>query len=76
MSASFTLRANRSHSICFVALLGMMLVGNPLEDRSVKAGRGQKPLTLSQIVWFVFPLVVLILLFYTFILIVTPIQKG
>ncbi len=63
-------------SSCFVALLGMMLVGNPLEDRSVKAGRGQKPLTLSRIAWFVFPLVVLILLFFTFILIVTPIQKG
>jgi len=63
-------------SSCFIALLGMMLIGNPLEDRSVKAGRGQKPLTLSRIVWFVFPLVVLILLFLTFVMVVTPIQKG
>lgn len=63
-------------SACFIALLGMMLVGNPLEDRSVKAGRGQKLLTLSRIVWFVFPLVVLILLFLTFVMVVTPIQKG
>jgi hypothetical protein len=59
-----------------VALLGMMLVGNPLEDRLVKAGKGQKTLTLSRIVWFVFPLVALILLFFTFVLIVNPIQKG
>jgi hypothetical protein len=54
----------------------MMLAGNPLEDRSVKAGKGQKTLTLSHIAWFVFPLVALILLFLTFVMVVTPIQKG
>jgi len=63
-------------SSCFIALLGMMLAGNPLEDRSVKSGKVQKPLTLSRIVWFVFPLVSLILLFLTFVMVVTPIQKG
>jgi len=63
-------------SSCFVALVGMMLVGNPLEDCSFKVGKGQKPLTLSRIAWFVFPLVTLILLFLTFVMVVTPIQKG
>jgi flagellar motor component MotA len=63
-------------SACFVALLGMMLVGNPLEDRFFKIGKGQKPLTLSRIAWFIFPFMTLILLFLTFVMVVTPIQKG
>lgn len=63
-------------SACFVALLGMILVGNPLEDRLVKTRKGQKPLTLSRMAWLVFPLVSLILLLLTFIMVVTPIQKG
>jgi hypothetical protein len=63
-------------SACFVALLGMMLVGNPLEDRFFKIGKDQKPLALSRIAWFVFPFMILILLFLTFVMVVTPIQKG
>lgn len=63
-------------SSCFVALLGMMLVGNPLEDRSVKLYRVQKPQSLSRIAWFVFPFMALILLFLTFVMVVTPIKKG
>jgi flagellar motor component MotA len=63
-------------SACFISLLGMMLVGNPLEDRFVKTRKGQKPLTLSRMAWLVFPLMSLILLLLTFIMVVTPIQKG
>jgi hypothetical protein len=63
-------------SSCFVALVGMMLLGNPLEDRSVKTNRVQKPQTLSRIAWFVSPFMTLILLFLTFVMIVTPIKKG
>jgi hypothetical protein len=61
---------------CFMALLGMMLVGNPLVDRTVKAGLVQKAQTLNRFAWFVFPLMTLILLFLTFVMVVTPIKKG
>ncbi len=63
-------------SSCFVALLGMMLVGNSLLDQSVKADGVQKPQALSRIAWFVFPLMTLILLFLTFVMVVTPIKKA
>lgn len=63
-------------SSCFIALLGMMLVGNPLVDRSLKNKRSQKAQTLNRIVWFVFPFMTLILLFLTFVMVVTPIKKG
>jgi len=62
-------------SSCFVALVGMMLVGIPLEDRTVKAGRNHKELALSRIAWYVFPLVTLILLIFVFVLVITPIKK-
>lgn len=63
-------------SACFVALLGMMLVGNPLVDRSVKTDRIQKIQPLNRIAWFVFPFMTLILLLLSFVMVVTPIQKG
>jgi flagellar motor component MotA len=63
-------------SSCFIALLGMMLVGNPLVDRSVKSDNIQKTHTLNRIAWFVFPFMTLIILFLTFIMVVTPIKKG
>ncbi len=63
-------------SSCFIALLGMMLVGNPLVDRSVKSDTIQKTHTLNRIAWFVFPFMTLILLFLTFVMVVTPMKKG
>jgi flagellar motor component MotA len=63
-------------SSCFIALLGMMLVGNPLVDQSAKADRVQKTQTLNRIGWFFFPFMTLILLFLTFVMVVTPIQRG
>ena len=62
-------------SSCFVALLGIMLVGGPLEVRLVKTGKIEKPSLLSRISWYVFPLVAMILLLLTFALVITPIQK-
>lgn len=62
-------------SSCFFALLGLMLVGAPLEDRSIKASPPAKHSTLSRVVWYVFPLVTLILLVITFVLVVTPMKK-
>jgi hypothetical protein len=63
-------------SSCIIALLGMMLVGNPLLDHSMKNEKVQKAQPLNRIVWFVFPFMTLILLFLTFVMVVTPIKKG
>jgi hypothetical protein len=62
-------------SSCFLALLGMMLVGIPLEDRAIKTGKNKKQLTLSRIAWYVFPLVALILLLFAFVTVLIPIKK-
>jgi len=62
-------------SSCFIALLGMMLVGIPLEDRAIITGNNKKQLTLSRIAWYVFPLVALILLIFAFVMVLTPIKK-
>jgi len=62
-------------SSCFLALLGMMLVGMPLEDRTIKTGKNKKQLTLSRIAWYVFPVVALILLIFAFVIVLIPIKK-
>ncbi len=61
-------------SSCFVALLGIMLIGAPLEDHTFKAEK-KRERTLSRIIWFVFPMVVLIVLTLAFLLVITPIKK-
>jgi flagellar motor component MotA len=62
-------------SSCFFALLGMMLVGAPLEDWSIKNSITAKHSTLSRVAWYVFPLITLILLVVTFVIVVTPMKK-
>ncbi|NOR54542.1 MAG: hypothetical protein GQ536_10740 [Candidatus Aminicenantes bacterium] len=62
-------------SSCFVSWLGMMLVGAPLEDRMVKAGKINKHSLSSRFAWYVYPLVILIFLIMTFVVVVTPIVK-
>jgi len=62
-------------SSCFFALLGIMLVGAPIEDRSINGSQTAKHSTLSRVSWYVFPLVTLILLVVTFIIVVTPMKK-
>jgi len=47
---------------CWTALLGMVLVGAPLEDRSIRMGRVATPSAFSRAAWYVFPLLVLITL--------------
>jgi hypothetical protein len=61
---------------CFMAMLGMMLVGAPLEDRLVKTGRMDKPSGLSRAAAYVFPLLALIFLVVALVLVITPIKKG
>jgi flagellar motor component MotA len=62
-------------SSCFAALLGMILVGGPLEDRAAGnlAETGRTP--LGRAAWYVFPLLALVFLVAVFILIVTPFEK-
>jgi len=61
---------------CFMAMLGMMLVGAPLEDRLVKTGRMDRPSALSRAAVYVFPLLALIFLVVALILVITPMKKG
>ncbi len=57
------------------ALLGLVAVAAPLEDREVREGRREKPGPLSRMFWVVFPLLAFLFLIATFIMIMTPITK-
>ena len=59
-------------SSCFTALLGMALVGAPLEDRAIRIGRVDAPSAFSRVSWYVFPLLSLIFLILVFINIIMP----
>jgi hypothetical protein len=62
-------------SSCFAALMGMFLLGAPLEDRAAK-GLGETARTpLSRVAWYVFPLLALVFLVAVFLLVVTPFEK-
>jgi flagellar motor component MotA len=61
---------------CFMAMLGMMLVGAPWEDRLVKRGRMDKPSALSRAAVYGFPILALIFLVVALILVITPMKKG
>jgi len=62
-------------SSCTVTILGMLLVGAPLEDRRIKIRGTEKHSPLSLAAWYVFPLVTLIVLALAFVLVITPVQK-
>jgi hypothetical protein len=47
-------------SSCVTALLGIILVGAPLEDRAIRIGRVAAPSAFSRVAWYVFPLVTLL----------------
>lgn len=49
-------------SSCLTALLGMVLVGAPLEDRAIRTGRVAAPSAFSRVSWYVFPILALIFL--------------
>jgi hypothetical protein len=57
---------------CFTALLGMALIGAPLEDRAIRIGRVSAPSAFSRVSWYVFPLLSLIFLILVFINIIIP----
>jgi flagellar motor component MotA len=47
---------------CLTALLGMALVGAPVEDRAIRIGRIPSPSAFSRVAWYVFPLLALVTL--------------
>jgi len=57
------------------ALLGLVAVAAPLEDREVMDGRREKAGPFSRLFWVVFPLLTFICLVLTFIMVVTPMTK-
>ncbi len=62
-------------SSCFAALLGMFLLGGPLEDRAAR-GLGEHARTaLNRAAWYVFPLLALVFLVSVFVLVITPFER-
>jgi hypothetical protein len=61
-------------SSCLYALLGMMLVGAPLEDRALKRSPSARYSIISRVAWYVYPLLTLIFIVITFILVLTPMK--
>lgn len=62
-------------SSCFAALLGIFLIGAPLEDRAAKGSGAVARTPLSRVAWYVFPLLALVFLVMVFVLIVTPFER-
>jgi TonB family protein len=61
---------------CFIALLGMVLVGAPTEDHAIRMGRITAPSVFSRVSWYVFPLLILILGPIIIQMVVTPMPKD
>jgi flagellar motor component MotA len=57
---------------CLTALLGMALVGAPLEDRAIRIGQVNAPSAFSRVSWYFFPLMSLIFVIVVFINIIIP----
>jgi hypothetical protein len=58
------------------ALLGLVAVAAPLEDRELMEGRSKRPSPLSRLLWAIFPLLAFILLILTFFAVVTPMTRS
>jgi TonB family protein len=59
-------------STCVAALLGMVLVGAPLTDGAIRAGRVAAPSAFTRVSWYGFPLLTLILVPLAFLVITSP----
>jgi len=57
------------------ALLGLVVIAAPLEDREVMDGRRERPGPLSRMFWAVFPLLAFIFMILTLIMVITPMKK-
>jgi hypothetical protein len=60
-------------SSCFLALLGIVLIGAPREDRRPR-GLELRASTMRRLAWYAFPLLILIFLIIVLLLVVTPIK--
>jgi hypothetical protein len=61
-------------SSCFLALVGIMFIGAPWEDRLARV-RGERASIISRLAWYVFPLLTQVLIILVLILVITPIKK-
>lgn len=52
---------------CFTALVGMALIGAPMEDRAIRTGRFSSPSAFSRVSWYAFPLFSLVFQILVFI---------
>jgi hypothetical protein len=59
---------------CLTALLGMVLVGAPLDDHAIRTGRVPAPSVFSRVAWYVFPLLALIFLIPMILQLFVPIS--
>jgi hypothetical protein len=59
-------------SSCLTPLLGIVLVGAPLEDRAIRTERIASPSTFSRLAWYIFPLLALIFLVPMFFMLTIP----
>ena len=57
-------------------LLGMMLGGIPLQDRTIKTGKIRQKLALSRAAWYGFPAMAFAFLFLALLIILIPVKKG
>jgi len=62
-------------SASLYALLGLVLIAGPREDRELMDGRRERPGRLSRMFWRIFPLLTFLFLILTLILIITPMKK-
>jgi len=62
-------------SSSFTALLGIVLVSAPLEDRAIRTERVAAPSAFSRVSWYIFPLLALIFVILVFDIIVTPLLR-
>lgn len=61
---------------CSIALMGMALIGAPLEDRAIRMGSDQAPSPFSRVAWYAFPLLSLIFLIIVFNMIIVPLPPS
>jgi flagellar motor component MotA len=61
-------------SSCLTALLGMVLVGAPLEDRAIRTGQVAALSVFSRVSWYVFPLLGLMFTVLVFDIIIVPLR--
>jgi hypothetical protein len=63
-------------SSCFTALLGIVLLGAPLEDNAIRKGQVPAPSVLNRMSWYVFPLLALMFTVLVFVVLTIPLTPG